>query len=330
MGAIPQIEGENMVTIKDLAEYTRISKSTISRYLNNGYVSEEKKVIIKEAIEALGYKGNSIARSLKTNKSMSIAFIVPSVTNHFFSQLAEIVQAELSKRNYRMVLYITNSDFHTEEAIIEKILADRVDGIIVSTGSKECSHMYETINVPVVSLDREISRSIPLIISNNAMGASDLTKHLHQKGCQKILFIESSNKDVVPSFYRKSGFSKYCKEHHIDYEIINDKNLNMKLSKSYIKKFDGLMIWNDQTAFYVSNILTDRGITIGKDILMTGYDNSMFSKYMNPPLTTADQPTDQIGSKTVETLLNIMEGKLTGNRKFVFHNKIIIRESTGE
>lgn len=320
-----------MVTIKDLAEYTKISKSTISRYLNDGYVSSEKKEIIKKAIKTLGYHGNSIAKSLKTNKSMTIAFIIPSVTNHFFSKLAETVQTKLTEHNYRMVLYITNNDDKIEKRLIKEVVADHADGIIVSTGSKECSEIYESLVVPIVSLDSEISDNIPVIISNNSMGTKELTKHLHTKGCQNILFIESSNQNIIPAIYRKNGFVSYCEENALLGHLIDDSDLELTLNDiNFVNKFDAIMVWNDQTAFYVSNILYRLGIEVGKDILLTGYDNSLFSKYMNPPLTTANQPTDLIGKKTVEILLDIIDGNPSGNRRFVFHNPIILRESTGD
>lgn len=320
-----------MVTIKDISNYTKISKSTISRYLNNGYVSEEKKKIIEEAIKTLGYRGNSIAKSLKTNKSMTVALIVPSVTNYFFSYIAEVIQLELNKHNYKMSLYNSNNDINRELNFISQVMENRVDGIIVSTGSKECVKSYESLSIPIIAMDREVSDNIPLIISDNSLGAYDLTAHLHEKGCKRILFIESSDKNIIPAVYRKNGFLKYAKENQIKTQIVNDSDLQTSLDRDDLTKdFDAIMVWNDQTAFKVSNILYKKGIKIGKDILLTGYDNTYFSKYMNPPLTTANQPTDQIGETAVNLLMDLINGKSMKNRKVVFHNSIVKRESTGD
>lgn len=320
-----------MVTIKDLSKYTNISKSTISRYLNDGYVSEEKKKIIEEAIKTLGYRGNSIAKSLKTNRSMTVALLVPSVTNYFFSYIAEVIQLELNKYNYKMSLYNSNNDINRELNFISQAMENRVDGIIVSTGSKDCVKAYEALNIPIIAMDREISDNIPLIISDNSLGAYDLTAHLHSKGCQKILFIGSVDKNIIPAEYRKNGFLKYAKEHQIETFIIDDQALEDTLKEeSFIRNFDAIMVWNDQTAFKVSSILYKMGLKIGEDILLTGYDNTYFSKYMNPPLTTANQPTDQIGETAVKLLMNLISGKTMKNRKVVFHNSVIKRESTGD
>jgi len=320
-----------MVTIKDLANYTKISKSTISRYLNNGYVSPEKKELISKAIEELGYTSNMIAKSLKTNQSMMIALIVPSVTNYFFSNISELIQQKISKVGYNLVLYTSNNDIDLEKKIIEQVLQTRADGLIVSTGSKDCVKSYENLKVPIVALDREISENIPLVISNNTLGSYELTMHLKNKGCKNILFIESANEQAITSKYRKKGFLSCALENNITTKVINDKDIEKVLAnKEIISKYDGIMVWNDQTAFEVSSILYKNNVIIGKEVLLTGYDDTDFSKYMNPPLTTAQQPVEQIADKTIETLLKLIKGENMANTKIEFHNKIIRRESTGD
>lgn len=318
-----------MATIKDLAEYTKISTSTISRYLNNGYVSKEKREIIEEAIKKFDYQGNAVARSLKLNKTNTIALLIPSITNYFFSEFAEILQTELSKKNYKLLLYATRNDLKIEKEYINNVKSQKVDGLIVATGNKKLIEQYESLNIPVIAIDRMLSNKFYTILPNNEEAIYSLAKHLYDNGAKNYIFITTNDIHAIPAKEREQGFIKFAKKYKINYQII-DENIFLTSNINF-DTVDAIMVWNDQTAFMVANYLNQKNIEVGKDVMLTGYDDSVFSKYTNPGITTARQSIDKIVDKTVEILINEIENPSLNNnleKTIILKNPIIYRKST--
>lgn len=147
-------------TIKDVAKYTGLSIATISKYINGGNVLEENKRIIQEAIEALDYRRNEIARGLKTNTTMTIGVLIPSLENIFFTSIVSIIEGILQqKKGYGTIICDFKEDTKLEHKKLEFLLNKHVDGIIMVSYSEEKKEHIQALldkKTPIILLDRMI------------------------------------------------------------------------------------------------------------------------------------------------------------------------------
>lgn len=316
-----------MVTINDLAKYTKISKSTISRYLNGQSVSKEKQKIIADAIKKLNYRPNRIAKSLKTNVTNTIALVLPSVTTYFFSVFVETIAKKLFEGNFNTVLYVTNGNINIEKKLLKEVAGNMVDAVISATGSKSLEKTYQSLKKTIITIDRKISDSFPLITSNNKESTYLLTKEICSKGCKNILFVRPSDRSIEPANFREEGYKKYLDEIGYEKNVISIEEFEkVFVQRKYIDKYDAVMFWNDQSAFELGSLIFSNNKN-NKKIMLSGYDDSIFAKHMNPGLTTVHQPINEISEKAYEVLKKMLDKKDV-DKLYLIKNEIIVRDST--
>src|SRR5690606_5987687 len=175
-----------MATIKDVAEKVGVSVTTVSRVLNNrGYLSEDLKRRVREAMEELNYQPNEIARSLFRKKSNIIGLIIPDISHPFFGEIAKQIEYYAYKNQYKILLCNSQLNKKKESEYINMLKASQVDGIIMGSHTLDIRE-YSSINLPVATLDRHVSETIPYVSSDHYQGCVLATKLLLTKGCQKI------------------------------------------------------------------------------------------------------------------------------------------------
>lgn len=158
------------VTIKDVAEKVGVSVTTVSRVLNNrGYLSESLKQKVNDAMEELNYHPSEVARSLLRKKSNIIGLILPDISHPFFGEVTKHIEAYAYEQGYKLMLCNSLHHKKKEKEYIDLLRASRVDGIIMGSHTMSVND-YKSINLPLVSLDRQISKSIPFIASDNYQG----------------------------------------------------------------------------------------------------------------------------------------------------------------
>src|SRR5690606_38932945 len=178
--------GMDMATIREVAKLAGVSVATVSRVLNNrGYVHEDTKKSVEQAIATLNYQPNAVARSLFKKTSNTIGFIIPDITNPFFPQLVRVVERTLRKAGYTVLLINSDEELEQELNIIELMTSKYVDGIIIVSDTLKKEHL-QNVKVPVVALDRIISDDIPTIAINNYEGARQAVRYLKENGCKHI------------------------------------------------------------------------------------------------------------------------------------------------
>ena len=163
-------------TIYDVARLAGVSTATVSRALNGtGQVAERKRAAIDAAVEQLGYRPNTIARSLVTRSTQTIALLLPDITNPFYADLVTGIQRCTLERDYTMLLCTTDFDPEQEEQYLSLLRAKHVDGALVDglVLPPERIARFVEDGFPIVCLDRDVdSRSVPLVQVDNRMGAT--------------------------------------------------------------------------------------------------------------------------------------------------------------
>ena len=148
-------------TLADVARLAGVSLTTVSRVLNNrGYLSEKTKRRVADAIETLGYRPNSLARALHGMRTQTVGLIVPTVSLPFFGELAVEVENALAEVGYRILICNSMGRAEREREYLSLLVGNRVDGII-SGAHNEGLQEYDTIRMPLVTIDRDLSPSIP-------------------------------------------------------------------------------------------------------------------------------------------------------------------------
>jgi LacI family transcriptional regulator len=320
-------------TIKKVAQEAKVSVATVSRVLNStGYVNEETRKKVLKVIEELDYKPNSVARSLFKKQSMTIALIVPNITNPFFPEVARAIEDVLSSKNYTLILCNSDDNAEKEKKYFEVMKQKYVDGVIVVTSTLTPQYIEEK-GIPIVAVDRFIDANIPCISVNNIEGAKRAVQHLRATGCKKIAHIRGP-KNITSAEDRYNGYlSEVKKEAWFRPEYVKCGNFNIEQTTAATKNLlennpdiDGIFAGNDLMAVGVIKAAIQLGKRIPEDISIIGFDGINLCKMTNPEITTIAQPIYEIGSVAAQTLLDLIEGKIVENK----HHQLQVSISEGE
>lgn len=307
-----------MASIKDVAKLAKVSVGSVSKYLNGGKLKEKTTIAIEQAIKSLDYEKNAYATGLRTNRTHTIALIIPTIWHPFFSELAFYIEAELRSYQTKLILCNTQNNYENEVAYISMARQNKVDGLIALTYSNVDE--YISSELPIVSIDRYFSEKIPTIMSDNFAGGELAAEKLKQAGVNKLAFIgygsiyDNSTRD------RYRGFQAYCQTHGLESEIIyyegHHREFNEKLPEFVretiiSKDVNGIFVVNDEQAFEVLALLQKNNVRVPEDIQVIGFDGSQQSTNIPSVLSSIRQPIPAIAAEAVKCLINIIEKKET-------------------
>lgn len=307
-----------VVTIKDLAEKVGVSVTTVSRVLNNrGYLSDSLKRKVQEAMEEMNYQPNELARSLSRRKSNMLGLIVPDISHPFFGQITKHIESFAYKHGYKLMLCNSLLDKKKEKEYIELLRASQVDGIIMGSHTMSVKD-YMSIKLPLVTLDRQISKSIPYISSDNYRGGTLATKLLIRKKCKKIAYISGNLRLNLLAKQRHDAFIEQVKGKDIEF-VVKQTDLNGFKYKEYEKlvqslfqehpDIDGVFASSDMLALQVVRECRRLGKAIPGEVKVVGYDGIQIGGADD--LSTVAQPIKQMGEMAVSCLLQQISGDET-------------------
>ena len=330
--------------INDLAKYLGVSKSTVSRALQDSYeISNETKQKVLQAANKLNYQPNPYASSLKKHVSKTIAVVVPQFDNNYFVDVIKGIQSVAYPNEYHVLLYFTYEDPGKELAVFRHLITGRVDGIIISTVNEDGnnSHITDFINsgVPVLFFDR-ILQNIKgtKITTNNTEITFNATELLINKGCTRLCYINAF-KHLSVGKKRLEGFLKAANKNKANikrYDIIdfgNDCEENQKKICKLLQsknKPNGIVSSDEDAAIKMYRVCKDLTIKIPDDIKIISFSNLSFADLLSPSLTTIEAPAFKMGETAAQLLLTSL--KNTKNKlqdeEFIIDSKIIERDST--
>lgn len=335
----------NKVSIKFIAEKTGFSVSTISRVMNGRAreyrISETAEKKIKKAVKEFGYKPNPIAVNLRVKKSFTVGLIIPSLDNPFFVKITGILNRELVKRGYNIVVTESDEDPLLEEKLVKQLLTRNIDGLLLipcRDREENITLLEDTINngVPVLCIDRYIENSaIPYIISNNLDGAYEGVKFLVEKGHKKIACIQGLE-DSTPSIDRKKGFLKALAEDGLKAFYIGGDEFTVECGYREMNKIlkmkekpTAIFAMSSTIALGIMKAIEENGYSIPKDFSLIGFDDNIFLDYLATPLTSIAQPIEEISEKAAHALINLIDGEIaiTDWENKILETHIIHRKS---
>lgn len=303
-----------MATIRDVAKLANVSVATVSRVLNNtGYVGENTRQRVEEAIEQLNYVPSDVARSLFRGKSKMIALFVPDIMNPYFPELARAVEDVSNKHEYTFVLCNTDDNLEKELAYLNALRQKSIDGIIIVSSTITEEHI-ENIDIPIIALDRKIKSSFTSVTVNNREGAKKAVQHLKEIGCKRIAHIQGPE-NVANANERMKGYleeveqEKWFSSEYIrpgNYEFDQAFHSTKELLTNH-PEIDGIFVANDFMGVGVLKAADTLGIKVPEDLSVIAFDGISLGETTTPSLTTMAQPIYEIGKRASEMLFEKIE-----------------------
>lgn len=317
-------------TIKDIAQKLGLSPSTVSRGLSDHpHINDKTKQKIRDAAVKLGYKHNAIAASLRNNRSNTIGLIVPKISMFYQSAVLTAIQNKLHEYKYNLIVCQSNESVEMERELVNALYASRVEGLIVSATlhTVDFSHfdVFSKSNCPLVFFDR-IPTDYPAnkIEGDEHNGGYLATRHLLELGCKRIAHIGGSPTCNLYSG-RYAGYKKALKEYKIavDNELVFFHDLTaengLKTAEKLFRKKpfpDAVFACNDTTAVAVMQYAKQLGIEIPSKLKVIGYSNGPLSQIVDPPLTSIEQHTDQVGNEAATMMMDLINHKTAKTKRF--------------
>lgn len=297
-------------TMKDVAREAGVALGTVSKVFNGIPVGKSYQQKVEEAANRLGYSVNNYARGLRADKTRTIAVILPGLDNSFFSTLADCICAELTRRDYRMLLLTTQYDTQAESRGIQMVRQNKVDGIIGLTYSPD---LVIGDDLPYVSIDRYISPNIPCVSSDNFSGGSLAAEKLIELGGRSLLFLRIGSEVLGETDKRGAGFQAVCEMRGVQcvcqrYNDVDGIEKICAYLDEHVRQghldYDGIFCSTDKLLYYVVNHLRRRGIRVPEEVQLIGYDGTRAFFTGDYYCSTIVQPVAQMAQTAVTTLLN--------------------------
>ena len=303
-----------MPTVLDVAKRAGVAPITVSRVINNsGYISQATRERVEAAVKELGYVPNTIARGLRSKRTMTLALVVTDITNPYFTLMARGVEDVAGDSGYTVV-YCNSDESEAKEEKYVNILAQRqVDGVLLvpSCGNVKTIKFLLSNDITVVALDRRVSGvEIDSVRSDSQDGANRLMNLLIRLGHKRIAMI-TGPKDVSTSVDRVTGYQQALSEADLgENELVYYGAFNQESGYEFTNQ--AMLHSPRPTAIFGANnfitigiikALHDLKIDVPGDVSVVGFDDLPESMLVNPFITVARQPAYEMGRIATELLL---------------------------
>ncbi len=334
------------VNIKMIASELGVSPSTVSKALKDSHeISKETRKKIKAFAKFYNYKPNSLALSLRNQKTMVIGIIIPDIVHHFFSRVISGIESIANHKDYSLMICISKDSYEKEVQNVEMLTNGSVDGLLVSVAKETLEkenfeHFNQLIEqeFPLVFFDRVPPHSqVDKVIIDDIAGGYNATKHLIEKGCKKLAILTTPS-HVTVGVKRETGFLKAIEEFGLPMNASFDIRIDEKFDiKKQIKELfsqneipDGIFAVNETYAAIAMKLVQEKGLHVPKDIAIIGFTDGLISKFTSPTLTTIAQHGQTMGAKATDLLLELIfqKDKKRSPKTTVISTNVVEREST--
>lgn len=332
------------ITIYDIAEALQLSPATVSRALkNHPAISKSTKTRILELAKKMGYRSNTFASNLRSNKTNTIGVIAHRLNSNFVASVLSSMEKVANLEGYNLIISQSLESFQKEIANAETMYNSRVDGLLVSLSNEtDNMHHFDKFiqkGIPLIFFDRVYlnNNSLSVIIDNYRNGY-DVTKHLIEQGCKRIMHITGDLKrNVYNDRYR--GYRAALAEAGLSFsdELLMECPMNetsgteaaQKLLK-FKKRPDGIFSAGDVTAAFCIKELISAGLKVPQDIAVAGFNNDPVGLLSIPTLTTVNYPSETLGEVAMKHMIAHLKGEqdIKTTNTVILRSELIVRESS--
>jgi len=332
------------VNMKDIARDLGVSVVTISKALrNHPDISQRMRERVLLKVKELGYRPNLTARSLVTGRSSLIGLIVPDLIHPFFAEVAKGLSLAMRQHGYFLVLASSEEDPELEQQEIDHMLAHRLDAMVIAScqTDPEFLRKIQLGDTPLFLVDRSFKGFASHFVGSDDYAAGKLAaEHLLAIGCKRPAHIRGPENSV--GIRRLKGFQETLKKHGVRLPPENILCVPkadvagrvsgvdaMRRLKELRSVPDGVFCYNDVIAVGVIKEAQKQGIRIPADMTVIGCGNLHYDDEISVPLTSIDQRSSEMGSRTAKLILEVLTGETPRDyRNVVLQPRLVARAST--
>lgn len=306
------------MNISKIAALAQVSPATVSRYLNNGYVSNEKKERIRAVIEKTGYTPMASAQTLRTKRNHLIGVIVPKISSESVSRMVDGITEALFGTNYQIILANTDNTIEKEINFLQIFSHNTVDGVIfIATAiGRRHREILKTYHKPLVVLSQQ-EKGRPSVFFDDYGAAYAAAEHLVKQGCNSLACLCVMQADKAAGKARLEGFCDAAKKHgaQVDKRLICSVDFSVADGEAGIKKllktklpFDGLFCATDNIAYGAVKALAKAGVAVPEAVKVCAVGDNKMSALFTPSLTSVHHHYKTGGIESGKLLLELLEG----------------------
>jgi LacI family transcriptional regulator len=327
-------------TIYDVAQLAAVSPATVSRVVNErGNVDPRMTQRVREAIVALGYRPNSVARTLRRQVAAVWALIIADIENPHFTSLIRGVEDAARAVDHSVVLCNSDEDLDKESRYVEVAIAEQAAGVIISPASDRHSSIIPLMEsgIPVITIDRRLRKSpVSAVLADNARGATRATSHLLESGYTRVACITGPMRTSTAT-QRLAGYRRALKEAGVSYDPLLVRVSDYKEAGGYqatrtlldaATPPDALFVTNSLMTMGALRCIADAGVQIPQEMGVVGFDDHLWAQLLRPSLSTVAQPTYELGRTAADMLIEQARSPHTPPRTVTLPTELIVRESS--
>jgi DNA-binding LacI/PurR family transcriptional regulator len=330
-------------TIYDIARAANVSKSTVSRVLNNqNNISEDARNRVIKAIEELNYQPSKLARALSSSFDaiMVVSRSAKTTSNNpFFSEILQTVAEKAEEENFDVILQTAKNSRDELEKCITKIKGKMIKGIIMlsSPANEELFKQLDVFNIPIVVIGKVEGnyKNIFSVDTDNFHDSYELTKYLIEQGHKRIACVHSPLEYHV-SMDRLNGYKACIEDHQLPVreEWMIDGGYNIETGSLAARKLllggnrpSAVLATDDLKVMSIYKTATELGVSIPQDLSVVGYSNSSFIPFMTPSLTSIEIPVRKLGETGANLLFSIIRNTSEAEARTIIKTEKVIRDS---
>lgn len=320
-------------TISDIAKLAGVSKSTVSRHLNGGYVSIVTQEKIVDVIKKTGYEPNAFAQNLKLKTSNFIGVIIPRLDSYTTAKTLIGIDEKLKQHNYQMLIANTSQNKEREVESFSSFAKQKVAGVIILATEITERHQdaIDSINIPVIIMGQQHDK-YNCIAYDDFNAAYELTKYVITMGHKKIAYLGVPEYDIAVGVNRKAGFAKAVSEEN---EMVVTYHVTSFAMEDATEVVDGI-IKNERPSLLfcvtdniaigaIGSILANQ-LKVPADISVVGFGGYKVSEVIYPGLTTVKFDNYTAGMVAAENIIKLIKGEKID--KLIILNHQIIKKGS--
>ena len=324
--------------ITTVAKLAGVSRATVSRYLNDGYVSDEKRRAIARVIKETGYIPSRQAKILRTGKTNLIGVIIPKINSASVSRMVAGLSSVFNESQYQMLLAYTDNRENKEidylRVFTEK---DRVDGIILvgTILTPEHERALKNLRIPLIVLGQAFD-GFSCVYHDDYHAVREITSHILNRGTKPV-YIGVTELDIAAGQSRHTGFLDACAEKNLEVPKKAQMESDFSVDSAYLAcerlldvypEVDTIVCASDSIAFGAITCLREFGRSVPEDVQVTGVGDSDLSKVITPSLTTIHHHYKTSGMEAAKMLIGAMDKEDTIVRDIRMGYELLLRNST--
>ena len=326
------------MNISEVAKLAGVSPAAVSRYLNNGYLSEEKKKVIRRVIQETGYRPLAQAQALRTRKTKTVGIILPKIDSFSISNIVAGIDSILDAKGFQILLADTHNNPARELDYLDTFDEQRVDGVILIATVFTPKHLAVLKNRkrPIVIVGQQFA-GFPCVYHNDYQAFYDMTRLVLQKGCKRLGYIGALPQDVAVGQDRRRAYQDAVREAGLDeqagHTVVAEFTIDSGREKAKelletCGPLDAMICATDNMAVGALQYLRRQGIKVPEQMLITGHGASGISEVTTPSITTIRFFYEESGANAASLMLELLEKPDTPAKEIKLGYTILENEST--